>query len=127
MNNLLSHFSFLNLGPTPFERCCGCPNHFFLLFQGAKTILGKPVGSLSIKGHLDERVRIVFDRIRVSDDAMSADQFVHILLPALIMGFPEYFNLLAFSKCHFSLHQNIIVSKRGMEKNSSTCGKDFRY
>jgi hypothetical protein len=59
--------------------------HFFLIFECPDTILRKTKGSLSFQGHLYEGFRIIFDRIRVSDNTVKTHVTVHMRLPVVIL------------------------------------------
>ena len=72
--------------------------------DGAHTVLGKPVRPFAVQAHFDQRIRIVDRRIRIGDDAVKADEPIHVRLPALVLAAFKYFNFLAFTENHGFLH-----------------------
>ena len=68
--------------------------------DGAHTVLGKPVRPFAVQAHFDQRIRIVDRRIRIGDDAVKADEPVHVGFPALVVAALENFNFLASSENH---------------------------
>src|SRR6056297_2968566 len=56
--------------------------------------------TLFVQADLDQRVRIILACIRIGDDAVHADKFIHIGLPGLVIGLPENLYLLTLAKHH---------------------------
>jgi hypothetical protein len=73
-------------------------NQHDLWLHYPQTILGQPVGPMTIDTNLHESVRIIDGAIRIHHDTVPADIFLHVFVPPFVIGLFIDFHLLSFSE-----------------------------
>lgn len=71
-----------------------------LIIQLLETILRKAMGPFAHQAYFHKRIGIVYGGIRIGDDAVQSDIFIHVAFPAFVFGFFENLNFLTTAENH---------------------------